>query len=638
MFRLLDLLIIAYSVGIVNTTFHDFSDLGLPRCQLAMRIVNTSGIVWELVLRRVFPVQDHSRKLSGWNLLLGQVVMASVDVVRHKDPFKEGIKGRAAFRMTGGLSVHPVDFVDDGSDFDCAGHWSFPFGFGVRLSNASYYAYTVGMFQDHFSVFFKKFLYTRFRASGVPGLFTLKCRLPRHTKPIGKQMAILKPYNEFFKESVVMALEPAKKCICHCTFCFAELNKRFQWNGKTRDDSDPSTFESTLSKAFSPEYDPTNFSQWGIRNKLVLAYSNTVEPFQDDVQAKSILKTCDKFSIPLFIQTKGVNFFEVWDYLVPFHDNSTLFVSFPTDNDLAIRRFEPGTPLSAHRFKVIEQAASKGFHVILALSPYHESWCKDPVSFLRRTRDAGVSSVFFDRLHLNQRQRKVATDKVMVSMADRSESQDWPAEALEHYRMIHETCGELDLGIFATGQVATVYGYHSTLASISPVGVYKRGLQWPYHDGTLFFLLENNYLDMYESGEIDIRNRDFKDSTVVLFSDVLRIMEGDDRAIEQEFSYSSMSDLMAFKQMPKVWIDSLRPTAKIRDYYRALWNNPSKRQFAWSHPWAKIAMKPDGSPWTDDSGNIVMIFDPDLKPYPSKEREVEDISEYRFLDFHQGVS
>lgn len=448
-------------------------------------------------------------------------------------------------------------------------------------------------------------------------------------------MAIFRPLNEFTRESVVMALEPARQCIHHCSYCFSTLNGKSQYKGKSRRDEDNSTFETTLSKAFGPNYDPTNFPQWSLRNKLVLGYANTVEPFQDAVQGTSILRTCDKYGIPLFIQTKGTNFDEVWPFLKPFNDNAVLFVSFPTDNDQVIRRFEIGAPLSDHRFKVISKAANAGFHVILALSPYHEEWCEVPEDFIRKCHDCGISSVFFDKLHLNQRQRQVSNDKVMIDLADNSQSSSWSEKALAHYRVIYETCDELDIPIFASGFMPTVYGYFSTLASISPVGVYKRGLQWPYHDGTLFFNLNNEFDEMYKSGEIDINNRDFTDSVVVEWSQALALMEIDGRRIDQQFSFSSIDDLMAVKNIPPVWQANLKPTTTIQELYRTLWNNPSKKQFAWRHPWAKVAMQPDGSPWTDEEGNLVMVFDPDFIA-KGKEREIEDIEQLRFFDVSEG--
>src|SRR6202012_5922366 len=127
-----------------------------------------------------------------------------------------------------------------------------------------------------------------------------------------------------------------------------------------------------------------------------VGYANTVEPFQDVVQAHSLLKILDRLSIPLFIQTKGYNFDEVFDHLRPFHDNANLFLSFPCDNDAIIKRFEPGTPKAAHRYSVIEKAADAGFHVTLALSPYHEDWQDDPVPFIRRCHSLGARSVFVD--------------------------------------------------------------------------------------------------------------------------------------------------------------------------------------------------------------------------------------------------
>jgi DNA repair photolyase len=447
-------------------------------------------------------------------------------------------------------------------------------------------------------------------------------------------MAILRALNEFTKESVVLALEPSRQCICNCTYCFASLNSKSQYENKKKDFRDPSTFEFTLEKAYSHNYNPEDFLQWAVRSRLVLGYANTVEPFQDIEQSKSILKACDHHSIPLFIQTKGINFFDVWSHLKPFHDNAALFVSFPTMDDRVLRRFEIGTPLSLDRLRVIETAANAGFHVILALSPYHEKWCSDPEQFIRIAKDAGVGSVFFDRLHLNIRQRKAAGDKVMVDLAHKTEHPNWPPLALEHYEHIYFLCEELGLPIFANGSIPIHFGWPNTLATISPAGIYTRGLQWTYHDGDLFHNLDFSFYDDEFGDKFDSlddpADYDGSDSVLVRWPDVISIMESP-TPINQEFSYSSLSDLISVKTLPKIWIDMLKPRARLSEYYRAIWNNRS-HSFVWHHPFIKVALKPDGTPWTDEEGNIMSLYDPWFQVDGPKERVVETVEDFRVLE------
>jgi hypothetical protein len=91
---------------------------------------------------------------------------------------------------------------------------------------------------------------------------------------------------------------------------------------------------------------------------------------------------------------------------------------------------------------------------------------------------------------------------------------------------------------------------------------------------------------------------------------VLASME-DDGAIDQEFSMSSLRDLMAFKELPPTWKGIIGKQAKMPEYFRALWNEPNKNQFAWRHPFMRIAMTPAGTPHLDDDGNLIGVYYPD---------------------------
>lgn len=413
-------------------------------------------------------------------------------------------------------------------------------------------------------------------------------------------MAILRLLNEFGLSDVILALEPARKCVCHCTYCFAELNSKAQAKGRTKSFEDKGTFESTIEKACGPDYDPTNFLQWSVRNRLAMGYANTVEPFQDLPQATGILKTTAALKIPLFIQTKGHNFAEVWPLLKEQADNIVLFVSFPTPDDRALKRFEPGTPRAADRIRVIETAASAGIPVILALSPYHEDWCRDPGGFVRDAISWGVESVFLDRLHINRRQEDVAADRVMVEMAKRP----YDDRTFEHLDAIYESIVDGGIGFIANDLGYPAHGYPFTQTSICPGRSFERGRAWPYHHGK--FLTELDLLAVSDEEDEPI---------VVTWTEALKAMEADggidqaDGGIDQPFSRSSLRELMVLKNLPSQWLRSIGEVAPIRDYYRALWNTPTRHSFAWMHPHARVAERPDGQPWTDENGDIVMVFD-----------------------------
>lgn len=445
-------------------------------------------------------------------------------------------------------------------------------------------------------------------------------------------MAILRTLNEFASEGVVLAIEPSRQCIAGCSYCFAALNSKIQAKGHSKDFTDTGTFESIYTRAFSASYDPTNFCQWSIKNRMALAWANSVEPFQDSTQALAILRVCDRASIPLFIQTKGVNFSEVFSALKPFHDNSSIFVSFPTLDNRVIKRFEPGTPRAEERRAMIETLANAGFQVTLALSPYVPEWCEDPGAFIEQAISWGISAVFLDPLHLSQRQRKVATDPVMAKLALRTENMKWSSQLISHVEIIHRICGENNIYFNTPHWTPNVFGLYNTMPTCVPPGSFRRGIEWPYHDGDVRLILaEAFHDDEFEQEYGESEEYDGEDSILVTWDNVLSIME-DSYKCTQEFSWSSLSDLIILKNLSAPWREILKPKALISEYYRALWNSPSKRQFVWRDSFTRIAMKSDGTAWTDLAGNAVLLYDPYWgQNTAALERTVESLDDFRTL-------
>jgi DNA repair photolyase len=449
-------------------------------------------------------------------------------------------------------------------------------------------------------------------------------------------MAILRELNEFVQESCVLALEPARTCACSCTWCFAALNSKVQDRSRTKSVKDDSTFERLLEKAYGPSYDPTHFLQFALRNKFVLGYSNTVEPWQDVAQAIGILKACDKFNIPLFIQTRTLNFFEICDYLAPFNSNSTVFVSISTLDHRVVKRFEPGTPSIADRLQVIKCLADMGFFVIGALSPYSDQWCDDPRTLVRTLVDHGISEIFYDNLHLNQRQYKIAPDRVMAEMAI-GRGKPMSPRGIEHLRIIHEEALANDLEFFMPGFEGTCYGLYNTIATISPDYCFG-GSVWPYADGRVFRELESIFYS--EDEGINPLDRDPNDSIVVRWGDILSILHSVGE-IDQPFSYGSLMDVVPiYKRISDSWKKRIlgdkhtRGVAPMSEWFRALFNNPYKHQFFHRHPWISIASNMDGVPYLDDEGNLICLFDPDFTDRTNRHfRRVPSLEPFREIEY-----
>ncbi len=423
-------------------------------------------------------------------------------------------------------------------------------------------------------------------------------------------MATYRLLNEFGVSSVVLALENANKCDLHCTYCFAELNKRAQWAGKTRRDEDPGSFERSVEKAMGPAYDPTDFRQWSIRNKMPIGWANTVEPFQDVPQAEALLGIIAKLDLPLFVQTKGHNFAAIWPTFRAVAENTVLFASFPSDDDRALKRFEVGAPRAADRLRMIEQAADAGMEVVLALAPYHEDWCADPGAHVRRALDAGAKHVFVDRLHLNDRQRGTATDPVMVGLADRTADEKF----VDHLCDIHEAAADADASFYYNGRLAAVLGLPSTTPTFYPAGFPRRGTRWDYHRDAILHELESLTLDDPATGPV-----------VVEWEEALGAMEREHR-VDQPFSWRSMGELLVVKKLDTAWRRVLEPAATPAQYVRALWNSPGSGNPFWQHPDARVAVRPGPAkePWRGPGGDVVMIFDPSYDS-PGRSRVIEDI-------------
>ena len=130
----------------------------------------------------------------------------------------------------------------------------------------------------------------------------------------------------------------------------------------------PDTFASLVSRSLGPDYDPTNFNQWAIRNRLPINWASGVEPFQDLEQARAVLAVADRLGLPFTFQTRGTNWRPIWDQVKPFSGNSVLMVSMPTLDDAVLKRFEPGTAKAGERLALIDAAVDAGFSVMLAIA------------------------------------------------------------------------------------------------------------------------------------------------------------------------------------------------------------------------------------------------------------------------------
>lgn len=433
-------------------------------------------------------------------------------------------------------------------------------------------------------------------------------------------MAELKLLNELGVNETLLVLEPSRVCAARCVYCYVDLNRRSERAAKRRSVEDPGSFESTVERAFGPRHDPTDFAEWAVRNRLPIVYASGVEPWQDVAQARAILRVARGLGLPLFFQTKGLNWREVWDDVVPLAGNCGLYVSFPTPDDEVLARFEPGTPPASERRALVEAACDAGIPVMLAVAPFHPDWCADLPAHVASLLDLGVESVFLDTLHLSSAQAATLAGSPQrgASEAIAAAGTAWGDPYIEAAAAVRELCLVAGAGFEIGDAAAPRHG----LDYVAPVdrARYARATPWPYVD------------QAYLTPATDQFGPDPGPPILIRWRDALAAMEAtvDPRRYDQPFAWGPLrNQLRQVRKLPPAWEAALKPAAPFRDYLRALWNQPAGGP-GWRHPFTRVAVRPDGTPWRDDAGDAVMLFDPDW-PRSSQRRVVETLDGCRPL-------
>lgn len=437
-------------------------------------------------------------------------------------------------------------------------------------------------------------------------------------------MPIFRPLNEFGREPVVMALELGRECRASCTYCFATLNSRHQKAGDAKNQKDRSTFEFAVRDAHSANYDPSHFPQFYIKSRFAISMSNTVEATALPDQFNATMTTLRKLQIPVFLQMKGVNFNECFDSIAAHAQNVAAYISIPSLDERVQKRFEPGTPPLRERLDYLSRLKEAGCYTIAAISPYHKSFSSDPTALASTLISCGADQLFIDHLHLNQRQRKVITDhggdKMLLTMLQNQ----WDKETLEHMIAFYDTCFHANIPIFNNSYKATIHGLYNTAYSVCPQWFMRSGHGWPYNDSYFLRPCEELYLQS-------------PSPIAITWSEACASMEAQNTLPElsyQKFTYTIMHDYLSVANLTPLWQNYLRPAATIRQYYRAFWNSPSMNSFGWRHPFVRVAMRDEHTPWLDEEGDAIMIYDPTC-PLKELRRIIpeSDMNEFQYFTF-----
>jgi hypothetical protein len=420
--------------------------------------------------------------------------------------------------------------------------------------------------------------------------------------------------SEIGLNDTLLVLEPSRDCIAHCTWCYAALNRKAAgWAGKSRQAETADSFARHVNRAFGPDYDPADFRQWALRNKLPITWASGVEPFQSVPQALATLEIIDRLDLVVFIQTRATNWREVWDAVKSRAGQLALYVSMPSDDPAYLKRYEPGTPSASERWALIDAAVTAGIPTMLAVAPYHPDWCPDPAGLVRRAIARGISAVFFDPLHLSGRQLEAATDPTLAALA----ASAWDGRTVAAAADAKAEC-------VAAGMAWHTVGWRAPIHRLESTGDYG----WAaYRDARPFGYVDDAFFAPLHR----MTDADDAPPVALTFADALAWMEAAG-PIDQPFAWSSLGhELIAAKTLPAAWVATLRPTATLAAYLRALWNDPRPNGFAWRHPFVRLAVRPgSGEPWLSPEGDAVMIFDPNHGPKRLR-RVVDDLGAFRRL-------
>lgn len=399
----------------------------------------------------------------------------------------------------------------------------------------------------------------------------------------------LKLISELGVNDTLAVLEPAKVCVGHCTWCYAQLNRRS--NGLAMRTEAPDTFRLNVNKAFGPAYDPQDLLQWGLRHKLPVTWSSGVEPWQDLAAAGAAWDVIERLDLPVFVQTRGTNWREVFPRLRAHAEQSCLYVSLPSDDPAYVKRFEPGTPQVAERLALVDAAVAAGVPTMAALAPYRPEWCADPAALVADLARRGVGGLLFDPLHLNLRQRQTCGDREAVRLA----ALGWDDALVAHAQAVRDAAAALGLSLWVTDRRGLQYDVGSR-------GAWDRVR---YRDATHLRYHDERWLELVER----LATADER-PLLLTWDQCLAVME-EHGTIDQPFRWAPFRG--AFLQCAKLvpqWQARLRPAAPLRDYLRAFWNTPGKRGFVWSAPFTRLAVGAGGRPLVSSTGDAVLAYDP----------------------------
>ena len=385
--------------------------------------------------------------------------------------------------------------------------------------------------------------------------------------------------------------------------CFANLNRKASQTviGSTDDPTD--AVIKKIQKAHSPGYDPTKLSEWALHNRIGFYFSNNVDPFMPDSEVQfrlgeRILRTLLEYRQPAFVMTKEVYTPNVRDLLIEGKDIFSLYVSISTIDNATAKRFETITPTPAERLRRVEDLAKHGVKVCVALNPYVPAWQPDLHAYFAAVRDAGAVGVYVDPLHITEKQRSVAPER----LGQWRDNKDFTNRYID---FLNEEVPLLEA-------MAKYYGlklHHMGRSDDDFYGGNALGIKiWPF-DPHHFVkqVLEPAYND--EGKVLPV---------LVRWKDVDEFYAKKDPAWNQVFRFDEFGDVLYLCGARDIARRDLGTKNTMRNIHRWIFNNfwQMSRDIYfhyYCHPLGDtVDGNEEGDFCTDDNGDVCYIFDPEM--------------------------
>ena len=233
-------------------------------------------------------------------------------------------------------------------------------------------------------------------------------------------------------------------CSTGCQYCYANLNspKRTadtkQIMGLLSSFHDRNTLAATLLKQGYPVLCSTHVDFFAKSNEDI---------------GITLLDIMQDMGVPYMLATKG------GDRFTEFISRSkpcVIYFSVATLSDRISNQVEPNAPSPSERLRMIETAIAYGHKVVAGINPCVPDWIDDPLALATALKNAGVSGIISQPLHLNNNQIKQIPEQGLAAIGERvlkqAKIRDRDPVVRAFNLKIREVCASVGLELYRVGQ------------------------------------------------------------------------------------------------------------------------------------------------------------------------------------------